>query len=210
MMFRKLSHAFLLATPIAFGSIGISGCATNRHVVHEESCTMWKEGGLQSPLMIGFSFKTAAENDLSCLEGRKIAYSALLGRSTDGRFNPAALVMWNRLYTEVGKDILNLRRDLEEITAQTSPIGQGPETERIREELERKERTKKTADRFIMALTSGSITSETLKEMVREGKTTPPGYRTGDPSGHSTGHPLGNSGTKKPVCTGDGVIVHCK
>lgn len=203
MMFRKLSHAFLLATPIAFGSIGISGCATNHHVVHEESCTTWKEGGLQSPLMIGFSFKTAAENDLSCLEGRRIAYSALLGRSADGRFNPAALVMWNRLYTKVEKDILNLGRDLEEITARTSPIEQDPETERIRKELEGKKRTKETADHFIMRLTSGSITSEILKKMVREGNTTP----TGDPSGHSTGHRLGNSGTKKPVCTGNGGIV---
>lgn len=190
-MFRKLSHAFLLATPIAFGSIGISGCATNHHVVHEESCTTWKEGGLQSPFVIGFSFKTAAENDLSCLEGRRIAYSALLSRSADGRFNPAALVIWNRLYTEVEQAILNLRKDLEEITARTSPIEQNPETERIRKELEDKKRIKETADHFIMTLTSGSITSEILKKMVREGNTTPPGDRQ----------------EKKSVCTGNGGIV---
>lgn len=192
-MFRKLSHAFLLATPIAFGSIGISGCATNHHVVNEESCTTWKEGGLQSSFVIGFSFKTAAENDLSCLEGRRIAYSALLGRSADGRFNPAALVIWNRVYTEVEQDILNLRKDLEEITARTSLIGQDPETERIRKELEHKKRIKETADDSIITHTGGSITSEILKKMVSEGNTTPPGDRQ----------------EKKSVCTGDGSVLWC-
>lgn len=201
MMFRKLSHAFLLATPIAFGSIGISGCATNHHVVHEESCTTWKEGGLQSPLMIGFSFKTAAENDLSCLEGRRIAYSALLGRSADGRFNSASLVIWNRRYTEVEQDILNLRKDLEEITARTSPIDQNPETERIRKELEGKKRIKETADDSIITHTGGSITSEILKKMVREGNTTPPGDRSKERTGSSQ--------EKKSVCTGDGSVLRC-